>query len=83
MFDPVEQMKVKTHLKTKKKDQKNKIKDLIRSITNNSDNFDEKYMKIKFDTDDYLPLKKALELYNMFFMMAPTNINKFFSWMSV
>ena len=36
-------------------------------------------MKIKFDTDDYLPLKKALELYNMFFMRAPTNSNKFFS----
>ena len=26
----------------------NKIKDLIRSITKNSDNYDEKYMRIKF-----------------------------------
>ena len=30
----------------------NKIKDLIKSITNNSDNYDEKYMKIKFNSDD-------------------------------
>ena len=43
----------------------NKIKDLIGSITSNSDNYDEKYMKIKFNSDDDVPLKKALELYNM------------------
>ena len=30
----------------------NKIIDLIKSITNNSDNYDEKYMKIKFNSDD-------------------------------
>ena len=42
-----------------------KIKDLIRSITNNLDDFDEKYMKIKFNSDDNLPLKKVLELYSM------------------
>ena len=36
-----------------------KIRDLIRSITNNSDNYDEKYMKIKFNSDDDLLLKKA------------------------
>ena len=34
------------------------IIDLIRSITNNSDNNVEKYLKIKFN----LPLKKTLEL---------------------
>ena len=28
-----------------------KIRDLIRSITKNSENFDEKYMKIKFISD--------------------------------
>ena len=34
-----------------------KIRDLIRSITKNSDDYDydEKYMKIKFDSDDELP----------------------------
>ena len=28
-----------------------KIRDLIRSITKNSENYDEKYMKIKFNSD--------------------------------
>ena len=43
----------------------NKIRDLIRSITNISDNYDEKYMKIKFHSDNDLPLKKTLERYNV------------------
>ena len=43
----------------------NKIKDLIKSATNNSDNCDKKYKKIKINSDDYLPLKKTLELHNM------------------
>ena len=29
-----------------------KIRDLIRSITKNSDDYDEKYVKIKFNLDD-------------------------------
>ena len=41
------------------------IRDLIRSITNNSINYDKKYMKIKSKSADDLPLKKTLELYNM------------------
>ena len=43
-----------------------KIRDLIRSKTKESDNYDEKYMKIKFNSDDYLPLKKTPELRNLF-----------------
>ena len=43
----------------------NKIKCLIRSVANNSYNCDEKYIKMKFNSDDDLPLKKTLELYNM------------------
>ena len=31
----------------------------------NSGNYDEKYMKIKFNSDDDIPLKKMLELYNI------------------
>ena len=31
----------------------------------NNDNHDEKYMKIKFNSGDDLPLKKTLELHNM------------------
>ena len=38
-----------------------KIRDLIRSITKNLDDFDEKYMKIKFDLDSNLPLNKTIE----------------------
>ena len=36
---------------------RNKIRDLIRLITKNSDNYDEKYMKIKFNSDDDLLLE--------------------------
>ena len=38
----------------------NKIRDLIRSITKNSDDYDEKYMEIKFNFDDELPLNKTI-----------------------
>ena len=36
--------------------------DLIRLITKNSDDYDEKYIKIKFKLDDELPLNKAIEI---------------------
>ena len=39
-----------------------KIRDLIRSITKNLDDYDEKYMKIKFDSDGNLPLNKTTEI---------------------
>ena len=39
-----------------------KIRDLIRSVTKNSDDHDEKCMKIKFNPDDELPLKKTIEI---------------------
>ena len=35
-----------------------KIKDLIRSISKNSDNYDQKYIKIKFDSDGNLLVNK-------------------------
>ena len=38
-----------------------KIGDLIRSITKKSDDYDQKYMKIKFDSDYDLPLNKVIE----------------------
>ena len=40
-----------------------KIRDLIRSITKNLDYYDEKSMKIEFDSDDILPLNKAIEIH--------------------
>ena len=42
-----------------------KIRDLVRSITKNSDAYDEKYMKIKFNLDYDFPLNKMLEICNM------------------
>ena len=47
-----------------------KIRDFIRSKTVNSDNNDEKYMKIKFNFDDHLPLNKTLELRNMIIVVS-------------
>ena len=42
-----------------------KIRDLIRSITKNSDDYDEKYTEIKFNSDKELPLNKTLEISHM------------------
>ena len=39
-----------------------KIRDLIRSLTKTSDDYDEKFMKIKFNSDDELPLNKMAEI---------------------
>ena len=39
-----------------------KIKDLIKSITKNSDDYEEKYMNIKFNSVDELPLNKTIEI---------------------
>ena len=39
-----------------------KTTDLIRSVTQNWDGYDEKYMKIKFNSDDELPLNKLIEI---------------------
>ena len=47
-----------------------KIRDLIKSITKNSDDYDESYMKIKFNLDDELPLSKMMKKINI--------IHKFF-----
>ena len=42
-----------------------KIRAHIRSISNNSGSYDAKRLKVKFDSDNDLPLKKTLELHNM------------------
>ena len=42
-----------------------KIKDLIRSITKTPGNYSEKYMKIKFNSDNILPLNKMLKIRNL------------------
>ena len=43
----------------------NKIRDLIRSIIKKSDDYDVNYMKIKFDSDDELPLNKTIKIPSM------------------
>ena len=37
----------------------------MRSVTKNSDDYDEKYMKIKFDSDDDSPLNETIKIHNM------------------
>ena len=49
-----------------------KITDLIRSVTNNLNNYNEKYMKTKFNLDDVLLLKITPELC-IFFISAKDN----------
>ena len=39
-----------------------KIRDLIRSITKNLNDYDEKYMEIRFISDEKLPLHKTIEI---------------------
>ena len=49
-------------MKTKRKKYEelwSKLRDLIRSITKKSDDYDEKCMKIKFNSDDELPLNNS------------------------
>ena len=42
-----------------------KIRGLIGSFTKKSDDYDERYMKIKFNSDDKLPLNKTIEILSM------------------
>ena len=39
-----------------------KIRDLIRSVTKKSYDYEEKYIKVKFDSDDKVPLNKTIEI---------------------
>ena len=39
-----------------------KVRDLIKSVITKSDDYDEKYIKIKFDSDDELPLNKTIQI---------------------
>ena len=63
---------------------KNCGRDLIRSIKKNADDYDEKYMKIKFNSGDELPLNKTSkfiprqQLLELFFMKVTNFIHRFF-----
>ena len=57
-------MKVNTYCKSIKNFAR-KLKILLHQKLIHSDHYDEKYVKIKFNSKDDLPLKKLLELYNL------------------
>ena len=47
------------------KTEKKKLKNEELSITKNSDDYDETYVKIKFNSDDKLPLNRMIEIPSM------------------
>ena len=47
-----------------------KIRNLFLSVTKKLDDYDEKYMKIKFDLDDKVPLNKTIEIPIMVIVVA-------------
>ena len=53
-----------------------KIRDLTRSETKNSDDFDEKYMKIKFSLHGELPLNKTIEIPGMTIIVRAVFLEK-------
>ena len=57
-------LKIKIILKKYEELSKN-IRDLIRSITRNTYNYGEKYIKTKLDSGDQLSLTKTIEYYNV------------------
>ena len=57
-------MKIKSYLK-KYNDVFNGIMDKIKEISNDECDYEKDYMKIKFNSDDDLPLNKPLKFHNM------------------
>ena len=57
-------MKIKNYLK-KYKDVFNGIRDQIKEINSNKWDYQKDYMKIKFNSDDGLPLNKSLKFHLM------------------
>ena len=55
------------------------IRDLIKATTKNADDYDEKYMKMKLNSDHELPLNKTIEnpskIIVVFFLMKVEDIN--------
>ena len=52
-----------------------KIRDLIGSVTKDSDDYNENYIKIKCNLDDKLPLNKVIEIHSMVIVVRVA-----FSW---
>ena len=47
----------------KNEELRSKIRDLIKSVTSKSNDYDEKHMKIKFDSNDELHLNKTTKVH--------------------
>ena len=62
IFDSVDKNK---ELLKKYNDVFNGIISKIKEVSNDECNFEKDYIKIKFNSDDYLPLNKPLEFHNM------------------
>ena len=60
----IQQMKIKSYLK-KYNDVFNGIRNKIKKISGNECDYEKDYMKIKFNSDDDLPLNKQLKFHNM------------------
>ena len=58
-----------------------KIRDLIRSKTKDSEDYDEKYMKIKFNLDGELTLNKAIQILSIIIVVRSVfhENNKYYS----
>ena len=58
-----------------------KIRDLIRSKTKNSEDYNEKYMKIKFNLDGELTLNKAIQILSIIIVVRSVfhENNKYYS----
>ena len=69
-FEKINKNKYLTLVLTNENKEKNKkyeelwskIRDSVRSMTENSDEYDEKYMKMKFNSDGELPLNKMIKI---------------------
>ena len=68
-------MKAKKSLK-KYEELWSKIRYLISSITKNSCDYHGKYMKIKINSDDKLPLNKTIEIHNMVIVIIRAVFNE-------
>ena len=85
-FEDINKGKYLTLVPTNESKEKNKkheklwskIRNLIKSITKNLDDYDEKYIKFKFKSDDKLPLNKVIEIHSMISFRAVLVINQLF-----
>ena len=57
-------MEIKSYLKNNN-DVFNEIMGKIKEVSNNECDYEKKYIKIKFNSDDKLPLNKPLKFHNM------------------